>query len=730
MTEGSSARVFVCPPGGEPPRIVSVSGARNRSAALPTVLFALMLVAGWLAIADPSAFVWSATASGFSALGCWCVCAVRREDQISPDSAWDGFFTRLRRAVRDLPEGKPIADAVLRRSLDVLVPFCAAGVLFCLLQVWVSSRITITGAARTVLRLEQAAIWLRGVNPVTRSLLKVPGRVDAAVVIALTLLSMSVPVLANVSKWWSTGMRWASRAYVLVTLLASVTFFGAQEGEWTRASVARINTEIRAIRAAYGDAEEAVARTLSDAAAVRGAHATPAVITWEHANAALEEAEALKTRAETIWPNPDSRLERELTRTRSFPGGAPRTAPAAEEQRPTNRSEEAPAADSEWRAETAIGLKSEAARLSREIRRTSGSKIVDPVVEKTSDQVYAEVVGRGVKAALQHWGINDELAALVLDPILHTPAKEWLKTKLKGIAGDVLARRRLLREAEAEMRQQARDLLTAARAGRRALEPFAQELEAYARQTAAVRDLAQAEYGIAVARRYEDTLRRFGEEFARAYGRDTDARALLATLREKAARVGDAEDRQALVERWSGDLFTQETLQHLEAFEGHETGSHHAAAIARAVVQHALRGEAEGRWGQLRANAEAIFAQSRYPESTKELALAHVRRWHRRKVQLAPAVAAEATSPEDLPDAWERAFFRYFREDPQKAVIWAYLVIAKDETIGMFKPWGATPADGMDYYLRHTAAGTAREWGEIASKESVAAMNDLLCGKK
>lgn len=148
------------------------------------------------------------------------------------------------------------------------------------------------------------------------------------------------------------------------------------------------------------------------------------------------------------------------------------------------------------------------------------------------------------------------------------------------------------------------------------------------------------------------------------------------------------------------------------------------------MARRALGGEGEGRWGRLREEAETIFARSRYPESTKEAAIGHIRRWQRRRAQLAAAVAAQATRPEDLSGAWERAFFDYFREDPEMGVIWAYLVIATDDSIGMFKPEGATPADGMAYYLKETSAGTAGEWRKIGDTESAAAMNDLLCGKK
>ena len=82
----------------------------------------------------------------------------------------------------------------------MLIPFCAVGLFYTAVQLWVDARIGRPGLPERRSRWQQGAIWLR-INPLTSFLLKMPKWLDLAAVVILTLLSISLPGLIHAAGW-------------------------------------------------------------------------------------------------------------------------------------------------------------------------------------------------------------------------------------------------------------------------------------------------------------------------------------------------------------------------------------------------------------------------------------------------------------------------------------------------------------------------------------------------
>ncbi len=150
---------------------------------------------------------------------------------------------------------KTIKDAVLARILDVLVPLSAIGVLYSAAQLWLDSGVFREGSSKTLLWLEQSAIWLRNDYPLTKFIFKVPKGFEFIFVLVFCLLASFIPIMARldlVGRWKKTA-RWLGRAYIVLTIFSSITFFGNQQSRIVMATVARLNNQADKIRQDYGD---------------------------------------------------------------------------------------------------------------------------------------------------------------------------------------------------------------------------------------------------------------------------------------------------------------------------------------------------------------------------------------------------------------------------------------------------------------------------------------------
>jgi hypothetical protein len=143
--------------------------------------------------------------------------------------------------------------------LEFLVPFTIAALIYSCLQLWVDASLHSVTASTTIRQLEEKirAIRLNYVAPIKLSDTK-----QLILIISVVLIGYFSPRIARLGllKKYKRATTYITRLYILLTILASFTFFSSQLCESIDASSVRLNQQIDQIEAGYSDYHSALAR--------------------------------------------------------------------------------------------------------------------------------------------------------------------------------------------------------------------------------------------------------------------------------------------------------------------------------------------------------------------------------------------------------------------------------------------------------------------------------------
>jgi len=458
-------RVFVYDPATDALHITPVTNIGMAGVQGLSVAFGLSLVIVFAAIgAVAQSLAYSITMIGAGALIVLLTIIVRRHEAVNDSEESGSLPARVGNALRSLRRRRTIPDAMLRRALDVVVPISVVGLIYSGLQMWVDSRIAAPEATRTLRWLEQTSIWLRSVNPLTRFVLKTPKWVEAGSIAALAAASILVPLFGRIMLWWTPTSRWIGRVYVALTLIAAMTFFGQEQGRQFDAAAARLNQQSDRIRADYAALRHEVESRLAHVVAQEAVRMSPSARVWAHAQTELSTARAEADHARSVHAEQDPRFAKWAARFEDARRGeqTARGVPIGLEHTPavstSGQKETAPDSD-HWSPVTARDLERDVTHYADAINKRAPNDPLEQVAAKAAEVIHAEWKTRIVKPALAAVGLEGDLIDLVLDPLMHTPVKEWLKGRVAEGVDDVLAHRDVLQHVSDRFRTDVRERL-------------------------------------------------------------------------------------------------------------------------------------------------------------------------------------------------------------------------------------------------------------------------------
>lgn len=147
----------------------------------------------------------------------------------------------------------------VKGALEFLVPFGIAALFYSCLQLWVDASLHSVTASTTIRQLEEKlrAIRLNYVAPIKLSDTK-----QLIIIILVTLLGYFSPRIAKLGllKKYKRATTYVTRLYILLTMLASFTFFSSQLCESIDAGSVKLNQRISQIEAGYSDYHASVER--------------------------------------------------------------------------------------------------------------------------------------------------------------------------------------------------------------------------------------------------------------------------------------------------------------------------------------------------------------------------------------------------------------------------------------------------------------------------------------
>lgn len=409
-------------------------------------------------------FVYVVTSLGVAALLAVMILVLARHDTFNSSSEHEPLISRLAAAVRSLWRRHTIPDVMLRRALDIALSVTGTGLVFSVLQAWIDSHLAVDSATQTALWLEQTSIWLRSMNPVTHFLLKTPKWIEAAAIAILTAASASIPIFAQLTLGWSRASRWLSRSYVVLTVIASITFFGHQHGQVLVAEAARLNAERENIRDDYAATRDEVEAALVNIAAEEAVNATPSAHQWAHAETKISTARIEAQHVRQLGAGSTPRFREWQAR---FEAAASPELGTSREARITtttgsapivaDRAESADSMPNAWSQTMRTEVKRDVEASTAAVASHSGAGPLSQVQAKVADAIHSELKERVVKRLLGTVGLPDDLTNLVLDPLLHTPLKEWLKLFVNDAVNSVIMRRETFKQVSDRFRTVVRE---------------------------------------------------------------------------------------------------------------------------------------------------------------------------------------------------------------------------------------------------------------------------------
>jgi hypothetical protein len=276
-------------------------------------------------------------------------------------------------------------------------------------------------------------------------MLKMPKWIEAAAIALLAAASILIPSCGRLILLWSRSSRWLSRAHVALTVAASITFFGHQQGRAMVAAAARLNAEREAVRADYASTREAVESAVTTIAAQEAVGATPAARQWLQAHETLGAARAEAARARqagaaaTRFAAWQARVA-DAERPQRYSAGRTRpAAPTPTAATTTSGGERPSAVPDHWTRTTGTAI-TEEIKAPAAARAPGAGGALSAVENKVAEALHGEWKKQIVKPVLATVGLEGDLVELVLDPLLQTPTKEWLKQRVAETVDAILAR--------------------------------------------------------------------------------------------------------------------------------------------------------------------------------------------------------------------------------------------------------------------------------------------------
>jgi uncharacterized protein YukE len=165
---------------------------------------------------------------------------------------------------------KSVKYLFLKGTLEFLVPFTLTALVFSALQLWVDVRLQSVEATTSIRELEAHVRRIRGyVVP-----FKLADWKQLLILIAILLVGYFLPKVKEleVLRRYKQTSRLVTRAYIVLTVLASFTFFSNQTGKAFNAHAARLSSQIEATESEYNAyrselemmARKAIAREAAD----------------------------------------------------------------------------------------------------------------------------------------------------------------------------------------------------------------------------------------------------------------------------------------------------------------------------------------------------------------------------------------------------------------------------------------------------------------------------------
>lgn len=618
----------------------------------------------------------------------------------------------VRRAVPRRDGTPPRTVLFARGLLELTVPFAIAAGVFAALQFHLA-RMTATSATTTIGHIESVLAELRTVYAKE---LNPPAWLQLACILILFAGGLVWPQVraAMLMQKFKAVTHWLTRAYVLVTLLASFTFFGGKHLDGVAAAEARLVTEAAEIRLGYAEVYREVEDTMRRAALAAAidhpdvsVHADKAAGVVRDAKRERVELDLTRAEVERVSKSEVKDFHVEPFAENSRPR-APRSGSRAKQQRPV-------VAESEWsRAGVADALREvKEARSAAGLDRPELTIVTESAVDSLHDHG-----GKALLAALFADGPIRSLLEIAIDPAVLHNFRDVIAAKVNEAWREIAAGRNpkeVIAQKAAAMRAQVSVLAQrSAGAVEQALRSAgstwrARADDAAVKHAAVSRELnqkADAQYrreAARVAKLYRATYRFRDANITAAAGHLLDV--VLQEVRAKqdpldrVAALRNLNEQLALSSAKANDVDAVVRLVKFEEKRGEFRPFHAALSPA---LHDVMRTHDETQWGQLRTAAHEEFKQKSDGEGIALHEIAH--RWEAAKERMAIRAALEGRTLTS--DAWERAFYRHCLADAEAAVIWGW-VVKDTQTVEVAAAYNdVIPRNGFRRYLEMTGQGS------------------------
>ncbi|HEV7766287.1 MAG TPA: hypothetical protein VGQ76_14885 [Thermoanaerobaculia bacterium] len=607
-----------------------------------------------------------------------------------------------------------------RGLLELTVPLSVATGIFVVLQFRLA-RMTATSATSTIAQIESVIgeirnTYLKELNPPAWLQL-----VCLFVIFAGGLLWPNVRAAMLMQKY-KIATQWVARAFVLMTFLASFTFFGGSYNGGLAAADAKLVKAETEIRLLYGDLHREIDDTLlrysiltmieQPEVATSAADAVDIVRAFKREQQETREARSEIERVSNSGVDFEITSRIDPSRPASQRRRAASTHPPAVDERSWSRA----------RGETLHReLKTEraAAGVDRPELTILTETTIDAVHEQTGKVLLAALVGDGPLRALLEVAIDPG----VLYNLRDVAAKRAIEAYREIAAGRELRNSFAAKKAEirAELSALAKRSggavqIALSRAATLWRIRAAQATEAHKATTREINSKLAEQYrreAVDFAERWRVTYRFPQDHVTRAAGY------LLDETLQRIRTTKDPVDRLTLLRETDTRLAFEETprptinsVARLVEFEQehHERRVFHDALSP--FVYYAMSAADQTQWGRLRTAAHEQF-KARADQEGRDL-YKITDRWETAKHRSAIGIVIMGTDPPSAA-AWEAAFYEHCRADAEAAVVWGWIVKDQYSETTESAYGKAVPENGFRRYLEATGVGGIAEANQVFS---------------
>ena len=337
----------------------------------------------------------------------------------------------LWRMSRRIADKESIKRATVGGALEFVTIFSAVGLLYSVLQYWIDSAKFDNSDLSTIHSMENQIVELRHT---LLPILDLSKWIVFGVIVLLALLGIVAPRIGRLRLVPKTkvALKWTRRAYILLTVAASFTFFGSAIAPSAQERTAEIKSKIDEINTGYqtyrAKVDRIARRVVVQSLAKTEPYAQPVTAFDEYVRSRNDAIDRARNRPHSDLI--DFTLDADNF-DYQYRGEFQRFAGAVREQQHTarDRQHELSVADiSEGTLQRAKALNTEADALL--VSTEDESDGILAIVEESATILHEETSKRAIESlvsALSGAAAENELFKLLYEPFLQTPVEEFVK---------------------------------------------------------------------------------------------------------------------------------------------------------------------------------------------------------------------------------------------------------------------------------------------------------------